>query len=158
MSKGRLEAFINQRSFFPSRIEYNDYLIWAASRFEDRCAYDEEVVAVEPESAAGIVTGLRIRSCTPAGREVVRRARNLVVATGGTPHVPAVFARLAGDARLFHSARYLDRVGTLGPEGPPARRVGAARRAGCRRERLVAVRIVAEGTSRGRRCRYRRKG
>jgi L-ornithine N5-oxygenase len=121
--KGRLEAFINQKTFFPSRVEFNDYLGWVAARFEDRCSYGEEVVAIEPETAQGTVTCLRVRSRTGSGGETVRRAHNLVVATGGSPRIPAVFARLGGDARVFHSARYLDRIGELGLERQPAARV-----------------------------------
>lgn len=121
--KGRLEAFINQKTFFPSRIEFNDYLGWAAARFDGCCSYGEDVVAVEPEAAQGVVTALRVRSRTASGAEMVRRARNLVVATGGTPRVPAIFARLVGDARVFHSSRYLDRIDELGLGNLPGARV-----------------------------------
>jgi L-ornithine N5-oxygenase len=122
--KGRLEAFINQSCFFPSRIEFNDYLGWAAAQFAGCCSYGEEVVALEPEAAQGIVTGLRVISSSASGGEVIRRARNLVVAIGGRPHVPDLFARLPGDpgdAPVFHSAHYLNRVGGLGLERPGRR-------------------------------------
>lgn len=112
-AKGRLEDFINQKTFFPSRIEFNDYLTWAAGHFADRVAYGETVTAVEPERQGGQVTTLRVRSHDAAGREHLRRTRSLSIATGGRPNVPAVFAGLAEDARVFHSSRYLGTVGAL---------------------------------------------
>ncbi|WP_026873774.1 lysine N(6)-hydroxylase/L-ornithine N(5)-oxygenase family protein [Inquilinus limosus] len=121
--KGRLEAFINRKTFFPSRIEFNDYLGWVAARFADRCSYGEEVVAIEPETAQGTVTGLRVRSRTASGGETVRRAHNLVVATGGSPRIPAVFAGLGHDPRVFHSSGYLDRIHGLGLARRPSGRV-----------------------------------
>ncbi|MCW3505949.1 lysine N(6)-hydroxylase/L-ornithine N(5)-oxygenase family protein, partial [Burkholderia cenocepacia] len=47
-SRGRLEAFINLKTFFPSRIEFNDYLAWVVSHFGERCHYGEEVIDVLP--------------------------------------------------------------------------------------------------------------
>lgn len=121
--KGRLEAFINRKTFFPSRVEFNDYLGWVAARFAGHCSYGEEVTAVEPETAQGIVTGLWVRSRTASDGETVRRAHNLVVATGGSPRIPAVFATLRGDPRVLHSSFYLDRIHGLGLARRPAARV-----------------------------------
>jgi L-ornithine N5-oxygenase len=36
----RLVDFINQKSLFPLRIEFHDYLEWAAARFSDEVRYD----------------------------------------------------------------------------------------------------------------------
>lgn len=121
--KGRLEAFINRKTFFPSRVEFNDYLGWVAARFAEHCSYGEEVTAVEPEAAQGIVTGLRVRSRTASGVETVRRTHNLVVATGGSARIPATFAKLRGESRVFHSSGYLDRIHGLGLAHRPSARV-----------------------------------
>lgn len=116
--KGRLEAFINRKSFFPSRIEFNDYLSWAAGRFEEGCRYGEEAMVVEPElSSDGVVRLLAVRTRLANGEEIVRRTHDLVLAVGGAPHVPAAFARLPRDPRLFHSSRYLRAIARLGLEG-----------------------------------------
>ncbi|KMO41476.1 lysine N(6)-hydroxylase/L-ornithine N(5)-oxygenase family protein [Methylobacterium aquaticum] len=112
--KGRLEHFANCRTFYPSRIEFNDYLGWVAGHFADRCAYGETIVAVEPDRYDLPVRSLRVISRTESGREVLRRTRNIVVAVGGMPHVPAVFATLGDHPRLIHSSRYLDRIGAPG--------------------------------------------
>ncbi|MCJ2036198.1 lysine N(6)-hydroxylase/L-ornithine N(5)-oxygenase family protein [Methylobacterium sp. J-068] len=111
--QGRLQDFINLRTFYPSRVEFNDYLRWVADRFADRCAYGETVLAVEPEPAVdGRVEVLRVSTRDASGDIVERRTRNLVVAAGGTAHVPEVFGQAARDGRVFHSSAYLDRVST----------------------------------------------
>ncbi|MFG1478721.1 lysine N(6)-hydroxylase/L-ornithine N(5)-oxygenase family protein [Xanthobacter sp. V4C-4] len=130
--KGRLMDFINQKTFFPSRVEFNDYLGWAAERFASCVSYGEEVVALEPEVSGGAVDTVRVVSRGPEGRTRVRRARNLALATGGAPRVPELFAPLREAARVFHSSAYLARIDGLGLERHPAPRiavVGAAQSA-----------------------------
>lgn len=105
--KNRLQDFINLKTFFPSRHEFNDYLAWAAAQFEDRCAYGEEVTEVLPEKLGHEVTLLRVRSRDSAGATHERITRNLVIGVGGTPKVPACFRALKGDPRVFHTQRYL---------------------------------------------------
>ncbi|CAG2157973.1 lysine N(6)-hydroxylase/L-ornithine N(5)-oxygenase family protein [Cupriavidus numazuensis] len=108
--KGRLQDFINLKTFFPSRHEFNDYLAWAAAHFGDRCAYGEEVLEVLPERRDGGVSLLRVRSRNADGQLCERLGRNLVVGIGGTPNIPDEFAALRQDSRVFHSSNYLRRV------------------------------------------------
>jgi L-ornithine N5-monooxygenase len=119
--RGRLQDFINCRTFYPSRIEFNDYLRWVAAQFKSQAAYGETIVAVEPVTVGQSVTSLRVHSRTLAGGETVRLARNLVVAVGGRPYTPQVFTKIADDPRLFHSSRYLDAVEAAGLGGKAAR-------------------------------------
>lgn len=49
-AKGRIERFVNRKTFFPSRHEFNDYFTWAADQMQDVCAYDQRVEAVAPSS------------------------------------------------------------------------------------------------------------
>ena len=121
--KGRLEAFINQKTFYPSRLEFNDYLLWAADHFADKVSYGEEVVAVEPEDKRGNVAHLAVRSRDASGRERTRLARNLVLAVGGRPNIPAAFRGLVEDSRIFHSSTYLGDISALGLADHPATRV-----------------------------------
>ncbi|MGC2778921.1 MAG: lysine N(6)-hydroxylase/L-ornithine N(5)-oxygenase family protein [Bradyrhizobium sp.] len=114
---GRLLDFTNCRTFYPSRIEFNDYLRWAAGQFESVVEYGETVVAVEPVSAAQSVVALRVLTQTEGGEERSRIARNLVVAVGGLPHIPAVFRAVAGDPRVMHTSGYLDSPVTAGVDG-----------------------------------------
>jgi len=121
---GRLPDFINLKSFFPSRHEFNDYLGWAARQFDDACAYGEEVFEVQPEKQAGEVGLLRVRSRRVEGGSVHERlTRNLVVGVGGTPRVPESFRTLRGDARVFHSSSYLRDIETLLRDGREAPRI-----------------------------------
>ncbi len=109
--KRRLQDFINLKTFYPSRLEFNDYLGWAASHFDDRCAYGEEVIEVLPEKLGHEVTLLRVRSRDAQGELQERLARNLVVSVGGTPKVPDCFQALGPDPRVFHTQRYLADIG-----------------------------------------------
>jgi len=119
--RGRLLEFINCRTFHPSRVEFNDYLQWVAGHFKSQAAYGESIVAVEPVTAGQTVTSLRVHSRSLTGGETARLARNLVVAVGGQPYVPQVFARLADDRRLLHSSRYLDLIEQIVPHGQAVR-------------------------------------
>lgn len=47
-NRGRLIDFINHKSLFPLRVEFHDYLEWAAARFSDVVRYGDEVVEVRP--------------------------------------------------------------------------------------------------------------
>src|SRR5262245_11529859 len=47
-SADRLVDFINQKSLFPLRVEFHDYLEWAAARFTDEVRYGHEVTTVTP--------------------------------------------------------------------------------------------------------------
>jgi L-ornithine N5-oxygenase len=108
--KGRLQDFINLKTFFPSRHEFNDYFAWAAGHFEDRCVYGEQVFEVLPEKQGGAVALLRVRSRDEAGEVHERLARNLVVSIGGSAHVPECFRAFKDDPRIFHSQDYLRRI------------------------------------------------
>ncbi|MDG9922897.1 MULTISPECIES: lysine N(6)-hydroxylase/L-ornithine N(5)-oxygenase family protein [unclassified Pseudomonas] len=112
--KRRLEAFINISTFTPSRLEYNDYLGWAAAQFSDRVHYGEEVIGVEPVLDGGDVTRVKVISRLADGRTRARITRNLVVSIGGEPVVPEAFRPLKGDARVMHSSGYLERIQACG--------------------------------------------
>jgi L-ornithine N5-monooxygenase len=128
-SRGRLADFINHKILFPLRIEFHDYLEWAAARFEHLVAYDEEATDVEPVVEDGTVVAFDVVTGDGAGRGMtVRRARNVVVATGLRPSLPAE-VRLG--PRVWHNLDLLDRVGSL-PATPAPRRfvvVGAGQSA-----------------------------
>ncbi|WP_395350980.1 lysine N(6)-hydroxylase/L-ornithine N(5)-oxygenase family protein [Variovorax sp. UC122_21] len=119
---GRLPEFINLKSFFPSRHEFNDYLGWAAQQFDDACAYGEEVFEVLPETQVGEVSLLRVRSRSVEGGRVQERlARNLVVGIGGVPNIPESFRALRGDGRVLHSSSYLRDIARVLRDGQPKR-------------------------------------
>jgi L-ornithine N5-oxygenase len=104
---GRLVDFINLGTFYPCRMEFNDYLRWVAGHFSGQCRYGEQVLAVEPLLRQGRVESLLVRSLDAQGEERQRATRTVVVGVGGTPRIPATFAALKDDARVFHHSRYL---------------------------------------------------
>ncbi len=108
--KGRLTRFINRKTFFPSRVEFNDYLAWVAAQL-DLCAYDRRVTAIEPVKSGGSVTALRITAETATGEGHVYTARGLALAPGGAPHWPAPFAGFRGSAHVLHACDYLSGIG-----------------------------------------------
>jgi len=102
--RGRLIDFLNRQTFFPTRLEYHDYLGWAAARLDDVVDYGTEVTAVRP---AGPVLEVEARR----GGAVVRyRARAVVIATGLVPHLPEGVT--AGD-RVWHNRDLVPNVERL---------------------------------------------
>lgn len=101
----RLEDFINIQTFFPTREEYNDYLGWAASHFDDQVHYGQSVEAVEPWLEDGRLKGVEVISRDRDDQPLRSRARNLVLGMGGAPQVPQAFEGL-DDGRVIHSSRY----------------------------------------------------
>ena len=110
---GRLVDFINLGTFYPCRMEYNDYLRWVAVQFAEQSRYGEQVLRVEPVvEADGRVQRLNVISQNQQGREVSRQTRSVIVSTGGTPKIPPAFAGFKDDPRVFHHARYLSAMAT----------------------------------------------
>jgi L-ornithine N5-oxygenase len=127
-SRGRLAEFINHKILFPLRIEFHDYLEWAAERVRHAVAYDQRVVEVEPVVTAGRVVAFDVASEDAVGGRRVHRARNVAVAVGLTPSLP-FGATLSG--RVWHNLDLLPRAEAF-PRRPEPRRfvvVGAGQSA-----------------------------
>ncbi|WJF92171.1 lysine N(6)-hydroxylase/L-ornithine N(5)-oxygenase family protein [Paraburkholderia bonniea] len=110
--RGRLQDFVNLKNFYPTRVEFHDYLRWVANAFDDQVHYGERVTAIEPVMAAhdaSVVTQLRVFSRAADGRERQRLTRALSVGMGGTPQIPPAFAALR-EAPVLHSSRYLTEI------------------------------------------------
>ncbi|TDV52281.1 lysine N(6)-hydroxylase/L-ornithine N(5)-oxygenase family protein [Actinophytocola oryzae] len=108
-SADRLVDFINQKSLFPLRVEFHDYLEWAAARFTDEVRYGHEVTTVEPVTENGRVEGFDVTASGPGGTTTVR-ARNLVFGMGLTPYLPSGAAL---SERVWHNRDLLDKVERL---------------------------------------------
>ncbi|MEV0037544.1 SidA/IucD/PvdA family monooxygenase [Streptomyces sp. NPDC050804] len=119
--RGRLVDFLNQKTLFPLRIEFHDYFEWAAARVGGLVTYGSEVVSVEPVTVGGEVRWLDIGTRDPADPErlIVRRARNVVVATGMEPHLPPDTAL---SDRIWHNSELIPRVAELAGRHTPVRR------------------------------------
>ncbi|MFD4607410.1 lysine N(6)-hydroxylase/L-ornithine N(5)-oxygenase family protein [Streptomyces sp. NPDC058440] len=114
--RGRLVSFVNQKDFFPTRIEYHDYLEWAAAKFAGMVTYGTEVVG-----ATAVQEGEDVRAFDVTCREVAtgrvttRRTRNLVIATGLVPRMPP---GITASKRVWHSSELLHRVAGLDGREP----------------------------------------
>ncbi|WP_374324943.1 lysine N(6)-hydroxylase/L-ornithine N(5)-oxygenase family protein [Streptomyces sp. AP-93] len=88
--RGRLADFINQKSFFPTRLEFHDYFRWCARQFDDSVAYGQAAVTVRAAAGGGPVDALEVVARPSDGTEgeTVLRAHNVAVGTGLLPHVP----------------------------------------------------------------------
>lgn len=107
---GRLVDFINLGTFYPCRMEFNDYLRWVAGHFQDQSRYGEEVLSIEPVLHKHKVEALRVISRDLQGEAIERTTRSVVVSAGGTPRIPQAFKALKGDSRVFHHSQYLERM------------------------------------------------
>jgi L-ornithine N5-monooxygenase len=105
---GRLIDFINHKALFPTRVEYHDYLQWAAAQFSDVVRYGLEVVDVIPvRSASGVDAWDVVTADGDGRRKLTYRTRNVVLATGLVPVMPDGVAR---SDRVWHSSELLFRL------------------------------------------------
>jgi L-ornithine N5-monooxygenase len=120
--KDRLNEFINMKSFFPTRVELNDYFNWAASRFVSRVNYGHKVIEIRPLLAGQEVEALEVIALRHADQELVRyRCQDLVLAAGKSPAIPEGIALQPG-GRAFHSSCFLDVVNRRFPDHSEAYR------------------------------------
>jgi L-ornithine N5-oxygenase len=129
--RGRLPDFVNLKSFYPTRVEFHDYLSWVAQAFDERVHYGETVVGIEPVAAAGNsgqVDALRVFSRDEAGREWQRVTHALSVGIGGSARIPEMFTAL-GPHNVIHTSNYLTSIGRVvgapqsGPQNCPRKRI-----------------------------------
>ncbi len=109
-TQGRLIDFINLGTFYPCRMEFNDYLRWVAGHFSQSSSYGEEVVSIEPIFKQEKVNELRVVSRDALGNQYEKTARSVVLGSGGTPSIPEEFKGLKDDGRVFHHSQYLQRM------------------------------------------------
>jgi L-ornithine N5-oxygenase len=109
--RDRLIDFINHKNLFPLRVEFHDYLEWAAAKVDDMVQYGHEVERVVPVTRDGVVEAFDVR----VRRGGSYRARNLVVATGLRPQIPA---GLEESERIWHSRDLLTNIGRLDGADP----------------------------------------
>ncbi|MFI1185727.1 lysine N(6)-hydroxylase/L-ornithine N(5)-oxygenase family protein [Streptomyces californicus] len=114
--RGRLVSFVNQKEFFPTRLEYHDYLEWAAAKFSGLVKYGTEVVHATPVQDGDEVRAFDVTAREVAtGRTTTLRTRNLVVATGLVPRMPA---GITASDRIWHSSELLYRLADLDGREP----------------------------------------
>lgn len=123
--KNRLVAFTNLGTFLPLREEYNDYMSWCASHFDDYVRYGQECISVAPAGGASgrPVTSWEVTSRDIGSGEVLRlAARHVVIAVGGKPKIPNAFPSPL-DPRIIHSSGYSTQVPKLLSDNNKAYRI-----------------------------------
>lgn len=115
-AKNRLATFINCKDVYPTRVEFHDYLAWAAGRLSHRVTYGLTAVDVVPVMTCDEIRELEVITRSGDGDEQRIRTRNVVVATGLEPRQPEDLPR---SARAWHSERLLHRLRDV-PSGEPA--------------------------------------
>ncbi|MFC9691122.1 lysine N(6)-hydroxylase/L-ornithine N(5)-oxygenase family protein [Kribbella sp. NPDC056951] len=118
-SSGRLIDFINNKTLFPLRVEFHDYLEWAAAQVDDVVRYDRTVEAVRPITNDGVVDEFEVTSASAdGGARETYRTRNLILGTGLSPRLPD---GVTASDRVWHNRELLDRVERLGDDAAPRR-------------------------------------
>jgi len=106
--KDRLAEFANLNTFLPQRVEYEDYMRWCASWFDEVVQYDQEVVKVVPEKSPSgnseITTFAVISRNLQSGKIESRRTRHVVIAAGGRPNIPKPFP--SNHPKVIHSSQF----------------------------------------------------
>jgi L-ornithine N5-monooxygenase len=101
--RGRLTEFINYKTFFPTRLEFHDYLSWAAQRVEAAVHYGSRVTGVSEVDDC-----FEVHVSGNGARRL--RARNVVIAGGLSPALPA---GVTASARQVHNHGFLHHLEQL---------------------------------------------
>lgn len=109
----RLSDFINLKTFYPTRHEFHDYLLWAADRVSLPVSYGVRATRIDWRAGRFVVTTARNGD---AADETIT-ARHIVVAMGLRPVLPA---GMAPGPRVFHNHDLLPNLAGL-PSRPNRR-------------------------------------
>ena len=138
--QGRLVQFTNVGDLLPSRLEYNDYMTWCASAFDDVVDYSRSAVRVEAvriileslhrgaegnddqtqvesDSLEAAVNRFRVISrCHKTGEETAIDSKHVIVAAGGRPAFPRELQ--LQHPRIIHSSQYVTQAARLFAKQP----------------------------------------
>lgn len=103
--RNRLSEFINFKTFFPTRIEFHDYLAWAANKVAATVRYGSRVTAIRDTD--GIFT---LEVCGKHSGQL--RARNIVIANGLRCQLPP---GVTPTVRQIHNHDFLNKLKELPP-------------------------------------------
>jgi L-ornithine N5-oxygenase len=111
--KDRLVQFTNLSTHTPFREEFNDYMKWCASHFNDWVRYGQEVISIAPAPTQGSAWPAEyfkiVSRDTRTGQLKELSAKNVIVANGRQPAVPAGLS-LRDEPVLVHSSAYMNTV------------------------------------------------
>lgn len=112
--KGRIFSF-GLLGGNPGRIEWNDYVMWAAEQVTYPRLYSHRVDAVSPvlnrKSTSVNIVKISAYDMSTGNRKEFY-SKNVVVSTGRKPNIPDIFKPLLGD-QVFHSTVFKSRINKL---------------------------------------------
>lgn len=107
---GRLVNFTNVGKVNPAGELYEDYLRWAAAKFENLVRWDTRVVRVVPvQDASDIVSEWKmITTSGNGGQSNTYVAKRLIMATGRKSYMPTTLQ--SPDSQIVHSSRCVESI------------------------------------------------
>ncbi len=116
---GRLEDFLNLRTFHPTRREYHDYFSWAAAKLSNYVMYQQPVAGLSPiVEPDGSVNRVVVRfGADREGSSMLRVASNVVLALGGKPALPRGAEHIELTDAAFHSNSFLEKIKSYAERG-----------------------------------------
>ncbi|MFC4065303.1 lysine N(6)-hydroxylase/L-ornithine N(5)-oxygenase family protein [Actinoplanes subglobosus] len=103
----RLADFINYKSMYPLRVEFHDYMYWAATRMRESVLYGQTVTDVVP------VAGGTLLDVVAGDRAF--RARNISIAVGLESSLPP---EIQSSERVWHNLDILHRAAAFDVTAP----------------------------------------
>jgi len=111
---GRLEDFINLKTFYPTRVEYSDYLKWVATQESAQVHYRSlvEEVRLSVGHSSGKPIEVVVKNSETRTTEIFR-TRNLVLGTGLRPKLPK---NIMESRNVVHSSSFLGLLDRIDPK------------------------------------------
>ncbi|MCV2503404.1 MAG: lysine N(6)-hydroxylase/L-ornithine N(5)-oxygenase family protein [Neisseriaceae bacterium] len=100
--KGRLPDFVNLKSFYPFRVEFADYLKWAAEKIQIPVQYSSKVITIKQSDNL-----IDLSYMNRANVQENIRAKNVVIGMGLSPKMPQ---SIQPGVRIFHNRSILDSI------------------------------------------------
>jgi L-ornithine N5-oxygenase len=108
--QGRLVQFINLKQFYTTRVEFNDYFHWVADQLKQYVQYQAFVTQItSSDNSVEECLEVQYRD-TVTGVEHKILAKNVVIATGGTPSLPPGINMNEPSQRVWHTSQYLSKI------------------------------------------------
>lgn len=105
--KNRLDAFINLRTFYPTRVEYQDYLTWASHKLSRFVQFNCQVQTLTPVWNGKNITHFNIQGINVTTQELFcLTTSRVIVSPGSTIHLPDC-AKNLDDERVIHTSHFI---------------------------------------------------
>jgi len=108
---GRIHEFINLRTFYPRRTEFDDYLRWASDKLSGFSKFNHEITEInlEDENSVGSTNLIVTVKDKKTGHEENIITDNIIVSDGGIPKWPRNIDQTTAN-RIFHGSETLGKL------------------------------------------------